>query len=422
MTKINKDKFVYREYAHNGKKSYLIAHRGSGSKCLLEGSAGLFFKLLMGEQSQIDTGLMEIANTFKVDRNRVYSDYDSFLRNFESFLATGGKSDLTVLLPLLAARGLIHQCMLELTHRCNLKCVHCYIGSRGCDKTPATSLVDKIETVRGFLLKTGCVNLTVTGGEIGLLPNIFKILKELSEDFVLTVMTNATVWTERDYLKLKDIPINTVQVTLFSMNPAIHDVISGVAGSWEKVWRSIATIRQLNIPLRINTSVLKQNAESIPELVEELSKKGLKANIDVKCFPQGQNTDCVAPIHMLQELTKLGIVPKLQKSECTAIKHKIRLGPDGSIFPCEYLQEKLGNIFDSGIKDDFSQLPSANMMLNAINHSMPEVNCDGCAAKEKCFNCAAFNYAEHKSYSKPNSYICALNKLQYAPSKQETIC
>jgi len=422
MTKTTKDKFIYREYVYNGKTGYLIVHRRSGGKCILEGSASLFFKLLMGEQSQVDAGLTKIATAFKADGNRVRSDYDSFLRNFDNFLATGGKSDLAALLPLLAARGLIHQCMLELTHRCNLKCAHCYIGNRGSDKAHAASILDRIETVRGFLLKTGCVNLTVTGGEIGLVPDVFKILRDLSEDFVLTVMTNATVWTKSDYLKLKDIPINTVQVTLFSMNPAIHDMISGVAGSWEKVWSSITIIRQLGIPFRINTPVLKQNAASIPGLVMGLAKKGLKANIDVKCFPHGQTSDCVPPIPAVYELINLGLAPKLQKSACTAIKHKIRIGPDGGIFPCEYLQERLGNVFDEDIAESIVASSRDNTLQKTINEGISSSVCDGCVARGKCFNCAAFNHAEHKNYSTPNSYICALNKLQYAPSHQETIC
>ena len=422
MKTINKSKFIHRRYAYNGKTGYLSAHRVTGAKCLLEGTAALFFKAAMGEQSCINDGLADIANTFNADGKRVCSDYDSFIRNFEGFLAKEGRAQDAPLLPLLAARGLIHQCMLELTHHCNLKCVHCYIGSRGNDKTPETSVLDNIEVVRAFLRRIGCVNLTVTGGEIGLVPNIFGILKKLSEDFVLTVMTNGIVWTECDYLKFKDIPINTVQVTLFSMNPAVHDSISGVAGSWKKVWSSISAIRRLNIPLRISTPVLKRNAASVPELVKELGKAGLQADIDVKCFPQGHGTDCAASIPMVQELVRLGIAPKLQKSECTAIKHKVRIGPDGGVFPCEYLQDKLGSIFDGSTAAGILGSSPANMLLNAVNNDISSADCDGCAARGKCFNCKAFNHAEHKSYLKPNSYICALNKLQYAPFQPEVIC
>ena len=273
-------------------------------------------------------------------------------------------------------------------------------------------LLDRIVALKMQLAKLGCSNVVLTGGELALAPGILELARELSEDFSLTLLTNGTAWQPSDYVKLAELRLREMRVTLFSLEPRVHDAITGVAGSREKAWRFISAMREIGVPVKINIPVLRQNVSGVPALVKKLDAIGLKAFVEYKCFPGAHMENWRATAGQIMELIKSGVVPGLQKSLCGAIRHKLRIAPDGDIFPCEYLNEKIGNIFDAGAIASVRNSAEAKKILCAVDTDLADEKCGECAVKGHCFNCIAFNHAEHNNYSKPNEYFCELNKSQ----------
>lgn len=62
---------------------------------------------------------------------------------------------------------------IELTYRCNLKCVHCYITE---DKFKKELSLNEICSILDQLADLGCLHLSITGGEIFIREDIFEIL------------------------------------------------------------------------------------------------------------------------------------------------------------------------------------------------------------------------------------------------------
>ena len=411
MKTLNKSEVVAREYDHQGKKGTFILHRETGARCLLEGTAARFFEIACGNASDVEKSLSDLAVMFGAEKDKVLADYDGFVAGLEKTLKNDDKAAGNKLLPALYERGITSLIMLELLQSCNLKCIHCYVGHRGAEGVRQSLVVKNLETLKQRLIKMGCADLTVTGGEIRLVPGIISILKDLSRDFVVTALTNGTMWTEEDCLALVSVPLKEIRTTLFSSDPKVHDGITKEPGSWQKTYDFAMRLKQLNVPVRINTPVLSANIAGVPELMEKLKQAGLSAVVDVKCLQAPGIDNCRASAPQLTELFKTGIPAKLLRTQCGGIRYKMRIGPDGSIFPCEYLSDKIGDIFRDQTREEVLSSGLSKKLLQTMNQEPACGDCADCAAKGSCFHCVAFNYSEHGDHLKPSGYICGLNRI-----------
>jgi len=411
MKTLNKNEIIVREYEHKGAKGRYLTHRQTGVGCLLEGSAVGFFDIACGSEAAVDASLTKMAAMFGVDKARIAKDYEAFVVGLEKTLNKDAKAERNKLLPALAERGLTYLVMLELLHPCNLKCVHCYVGHRGVEEDYRSLVVKKLDVLKRKLMEMGCSELTVTGGEIRMVPGIIGILKELSRDFIVVALTNGTMWTEADCKELAAAGVREIRATLFSHDPKVHDAITCDPGSWQKTYDFAMTMKRLNAPIGINIPVLAANISGVAELVEKMKQGGFRYVVDAKCFQGTGAKNCRAGLPELTELYRSGLVPKLSKTACGGIIQKVRVGPDGTIFPCEYLSDKIGNIFEDRTMADIRASEPVKKMLGMMAQEPSGEHCDGCSAKDKCFSCIAFNYGETGDHLKPSGHICDLNRI-----------
>ena len=411
MKTLNKNQIIVREYEYKGAKGRYLTHRQTGVGCLLEGSAAGFFDIAWGSEAEVDGSLTKMAAAFSVDKARVAKDYEAFVAGVEKSLSKDSKADRNKLLPALAERGITYLVMLELLHPCNLKCTHCYVGHRGAEEDYRGLVVKKLDVLKRKLMEMGCTELTVTGGEIRMVPGIIGVLKELSKDFIVVALTNGTMWTEEDCRELASSRVREIRATLFSHDPKVHDAITCEPGSWQKTYDFAMTMKRLNAPIGINTPVLSGNIADVAVLAEKLKQAGLRQVIDPKCFQGIGARDCRAGIPALTELYRSGLVPKLAKTACGGITQKVRIGPDGTIFPCEYLSDKIGNIFEDRTMAEIRASEPVKKMLGMMAQEPSGEHCGDCSAKGKCFNCIAFNYGETGNHLTPSKHICDLNRL-----------
>ena len=121
---------------------------------------------------------------------------------------------------------------IEITSRCNERCVHCYI--------PNDNKVNNIEPSLFYDILEQCndmklLHLTLSGGEPMLHPNFCDFLRKCKEyDFSINILTNLTLLNDDIISEMKRNSLLGVQVSLYSMNSDIHDEITQMKGSYEK--------------------------------------------------------------------------------------------------------------------------------------------------------------------------------------------
>ena len=131
------------------------------------------------------------------------------------------------------ARNIPLSVQLDLTYRCNERCVHCYLDHE--DHGEMTTA--EIKHLLDEMADAGVFILTLSGGEIFLRKDFFEILEyaRLERQFCVKLKTNAIMIHERQAAQIRDIGVESIQISIYSHRPEVHDAITLVPGSL-RIW------------------------------------------------------------------------------------------------------------------------------------------------------------------------------------------
>src|SRR5207244_2290697 len=137
------------------------------------------------------------------------------------------------------ARNIPLSVQLDLTYRCNERCVHCYLDHEDHGEMTAA----EIKGVLDQLAEAGVFFLTMSGGEVLLRKDFFEILEHARAMlFNVKLKTNGILIRERDAERIRSLGVQQVQISIYSHRPDVHDAITKVRGSLS---RSLDAIRFL---------------------------------------------------------------------------------------------------------------------------------------------------------------------------------
>jgi radical SAM protein with 4Fe4S-binding SPASM domain len=277
--------------------------------------------------------------------------------------------------------------LLEITNKCNLKCVHCY-KEAGYEKNNDISFINLADKL--ILLKGKIMDLQISGGEPMSHKNFKQIIRFCIENFRTTITTAATMINKHNIDLFKG--ISDVQVSLYSANSLDHEKITLLPGSYKRTLNGIKLLVEKNINVTVSSIVTKSNLESIEPLINlcislgvkvvkfgEFSRygRGLSLGKDWEMDPQSLK----AAEDLIEELgekynkqievlnwkddrvTDKPFDTNHKGFSCGAGNLSWTISEFGNIKPCVFLPEdrfKTGNIFD----DDFIKLLKKDHIKN----------------------------------------------------------
>lgn len=262
---------------------------------------------------------------------------------------------------------------LALTFRCQNNCVHCYAG--GPHETPELT-TDEWKKVIDQLHNIGVFLFTFTGGEPTLREDLPELLRYAQEKGTVTgLITNGRRLRNKEYVqKLVDAGLDFVQITLESHDPAIHDSITRVRGSWQETVEGIKNIVPTPIYITTNTTLNRLNADNFLETIDFLHDLGLQVFACNSLIYSG-NAPSIADEFALKIGTLKKLLPKiigkarklgmkfmwytptqycqlnpvslgLGVKSCTAARVNMCVGPRGEVYPCQSYFKEVGNILE----------------------------------------------------------------------------
>ena len=165
-----------------------------------------------------------------------------------------------------AAEGLPLHGTLALTHRCNLRCVHCYVLPNAKPPDSELSTGDWLALAREAA-DAGCFSILLTGGE-PLLRNDFAEIYLGIRKLGIHVMlfTNATRVDERAVATLCSAPPRLIEVTVYGASPATYERVTGRAEGHAEAMRGIALLRAAGLPVRLKTVLMQPNRHEFEAL------------------------------------------------------------------------------------------------------------------------------------------------------------
>ena len=120
----------------------------------------------------------------------------------------------------------------DLTYRCNERCVHCYLDH---DDHGEMSTAE-IKHLLDQMAEAGVFILTLSGGEIFLRKDFFEILEYARHQlmFCVKLKTNAIMIREPEAARIRDLGVESIQISIYSHRPEVHDAITLVPGSLKR--------------------------------------------------------------------------------------------------------------------------------------------------------------------------------------------
>lgn len=310
-------------------------------------------------------------------------------------------------------------CVLHITNLCNLKCKHCY-ASAG-EKFPNEMTYEEIINVVDQLDELGINYITLSGGEPFERKDIFDIIKYIRQkDIHVMITSNGTLLNQEIMDKLKKLDIDSIQISIDSYDPEIHDNFRGIKGSFNKAIEGIKLCKANGIKVSIMSTLSAINRKNMDKLIE------LALNLEVDGFamerfvPEGRGNNereiaidsydlkrCLETLYKYQKNTKncffttndplfsfvngsYELAYELSKDNkklcggCSLGKMAFVITPDGEVGLCTRLYERIGSIREKSI----AQILNENELLNKICvRDNLKGKCGRCKYKYICGGC-----------------------------------
>ncbi len=199
----------------------------------------------------------------------------------------------------------------EITRACALHCVHCRAEAqhrRHPDELSTEEgkrLLDEIQSMDSPIF-------VFTGGDPLIREDLFELAAYGKSIGLRVSMTpSATPRVTVDSMKkATEIGLDRWAFSLDGSNAAIHDRFRGTSGSFDLTMRSLAYLRELGMPLQINTTVCVHNKHDLPHIANLLTEMGVVMWSVFFLVPtgRGKDDDMISPeegeeiLHWLAEL------------------------------------------------------------------------------------------------------------------------
>lgn len=336
---------------------------------------------------------------------------------------------------------------LALTHRCNLRCRHCYIPLT--DHADAELTTDEWLAVIRQLQPFKLMGAILTGGEPLLRSDFWQLVEALKAINVEVILaTNGTLIDAEFVEHAQNAKVAAIQIGMDGAHPASHEALRG-ADTFERTWRGIDLAHQAGLPVELLCTITRSTVDEYMSVVRLARQRGLQVALN-EFLPLGPARANRAELELtIQQLFQLrskvatltyaGVFPQ-KADEAATFKYvtdgnghqpqnwpKVQscLGrdsgahvlPNGDVLICPLLNWPHligGNVRYSALRDIWEHSP--------VFQSLRELTVDGYATCRSCTNrylcggtCRALALAEtHDLAGSPNTARCFWEKIFFA--------
>ncbi|HOT94242.1 MAG TPA: radical SAM protein [Methanoregulaceae archaeon] len=318
----------------------------------------------------------------------------------------------------------------ELTHRCNLACRFCYARSGpGLRPGPVRELSasDWVRIAREAT-DAGMTFLLLTGGEVLLRPDFFRIYEPLTRmGLVISVFTNGTLVTEQVAERLARAPPSRTEITLYGATSATCETVTGVPGSYHACRAGIEALLAHGIPLGLKTTLTRQNVGELEAMRRMAQDWGVpfSASWLLARRPDGARSrveDCrLSPSEGIaleaadratsDEWTGLAQGQTAKKIGnafyCHAGKSAFAIGPGGEMNVCLLMDRPSARPLETGFGAAWSRVQAF-----VDGAGPPDPACRGCDAVMHCGRCPAWSLMETGTLTAPVPYLCEIARAR----------
>lgn len=309
---------------------------------------------------------------------------------------------------------------LDLTYRCNERCVHCYLDHDDHGEMSTAEIRELLDQMAA----AGVFFLTLSGGEIFLRRDFFEILEHArARAFCIKLKTNGILIRETDAPRLRDLGVESVQISVYSDRPEIHDAITEVPGSLKRSIDAVRLLRAQGIRVYMANVLMTHNARDYHGVKALAAELGAQFLVDPTITPMMDGNRSILKLNVgeatLQEIfhdesiagnvEELCAPPRqpgeedLDSLPCSAGHTACYVSPYGDVHPCVQFPLPSGNVRRDKFIDIWRHSPQLNEVRSIRLRDMP--SCSQCVHGATCTRCPGLAYLEGNMRG-PSSQDC----------------
>ncbi len=322
----------------------------------------------------------------------------------------------------------------EITHRCNLRCKHCYLGSQ--DVVHANAADQELDTktickIIDEITTAGCLQLLITGGEPLVRKDFLEIYQHAAQSgLIIRLFTNGTLISDKIIKELQAMPPRETEITLYGATAETYENVTGVPGSYKRCMQGIEKLLAAKIPLKLKTMLLNLNQHEFHDMEQFADNLGLgfrydsavqpclngdKAPLTYRVTPDeivaidfADKGRCVGWQEQYEKYGGVFVSDKLYN--CGAGRMGFHIDPCGNLMPCMTAVHYKYNLLQGSFEDGWNNFIPKEFLAKLAPKNF---GCQKCPKQFLCNFCPAFFYLENESETERSEYLCQIGHQRY---------
>jgi radical SAM protein with 4Fe4S-binding SPASM domain len=305
--------------------------------------------------------------------------------------------------------GVPFSVQLDLTYRCNEQCVHCYLDHE--DHGEMTTV--EIKRLLKEMAEAGVFILTLSGGEIFMRKDFFEILEcARALTFCIKLKTNAVLIREAQAARLRDLAVESIQVSIYSHRPEVHDAITKVPGSLQRSISAIRFLKSQGLKVIIANVLMTENMRDYQGVRALATELGTECTLDPTVTPMMDGDRSTVDLNagesalraLFRDETLVGnadefcAIPtppsedSMESLPCSAGHTACYVSPYGEFYPCVQFPLSCGNVRQQPFIDIWRNSEQLKEVRSIRLRDLS--SCSQCSHGSTCTRCPGLAFME----------------------------
>lgn len=329
---------------------------------------------------------------------------------------------------------------IELTERCNLNCLHCFINQPAGDPAARSGELSTNSWLRVLdqMAEAGTLFLLITGGEPLLRDDFEEIfIHTRKRGMLVSLFSNATMLTPRIADVLADWGLHSLEVSLYGATPETYEKVTRQPGSFERCLRGIELALTKGFKFSLKTVLLTVNQHELEAMRTLTESYGLEFRYDSTLWPRLDGTTAnmqyqLSNQEMLEfdlydpdrregwEETAQSFEGQLLRAEnvftCGAGYRSYHIDARGRMSPCLMVRKPQYDVLTEGFAEAWKKL-GAIRKLKRSKHTA----CETCPAAALCTMCPGWSLAIYGDYESIYPPVCEIGLMRYSKFAKQIV-